>query len=281
MAAKLGRRYPVAAMGGVAAQIRTWFVRDLIEAAQRESRGAAIPLLRRRLTPRLAEHVDVVKLGLAGADDGIALAEAEELLLAIDAELGDGSGRVLQEIGAALAKRHLSRMGSYGASSDLAGTFYRLKIPLFEHPFVGVPVSFRVTPTASGFELELGVPGHPRATKALRFLATGAIAACASASIEASAGDLRLFGETLGDRARIAARYPKRTTSAPELEPPPSFRRKTSRSVRAITGTQLRAEVDKILGSTPPPERDRGQTGLRRRDDSTATEDDDAAGSDR
>ncbi len=256
-------------------------MRDVIDAVQRESRGAAVPLLKRGLPPRLAQHVDIVKLGMAGGDDGIALAEAEELLLAIDSELGDGSGKVLQEIGAELAKRHFTRMGSYGASLDLAGALARLRIPLFEHPFIGVPVAYRIQPTPTGFELELGIPGHPRATKALRFLATGAIIACAAASVEASPGDLRLFGEMLGDRARIAARYPKRAASAPEFDPPPSVRRKTSRSLRAITGTQLRAEVDKILGSTPPPTQPRTHTGTQAKHGAPegADDDDDATGS--
>ena len=248
-------------------RLRCWFLRDVVDAAQRASRGAARATLAERLPERLVAHLDPVTLGTSGAEDTVSLDDGEELLLAIDSALGDGSGRVLSEIGSELASHRLSRSGGFAATSDLIGVLVRARVTIFEHAFVGVSLHFDITSTDTGFDLELGIPGRPRAAKALRYLAVGVIRTCASMSRETGSADLKLFGATIGDRARLTARYPKRSVRPQEPAEPPRTHRRSSRSLRAVTGTHLREEVDRILSSAPPPteQRQHEQTGARAR----------------
>ncbi len=240
-----------------AAGLRTWFLRDLLASIERRERAATLRLAQ-RLPERLRQYVDRGHIGSSNPTDAIPLDAGEELLLAIDTILGDGSGRLLEDTAGELATRALLRSTSGVVSGDLQATMARQRTAL-ERPFIGVDVRFELTRNEAGFALLVGVRGRPRATKLLRHLATGTIRSTHRFARESDTDALRIYGDTLGDRAELTVRV--RTPSAePETPPTPvptPSRRPMSRQMRAPSLTE---QVDRImtsagLGSLPPPSR--------------------------
>jgi hypothetical protein len=239
------------------AGLRTWFLRDLLASIERRER-AAITRLMLRLPERLRVHLDSQALRDSSPTDVIPLDLGEELILAIDATLGDGSGRLLEEAAGELATRSLLRSTSGVVSGDLQATVARHRTAL-ERPFVAAEVRFELSRNDIGFTLSIGVRGRPRSTKLLRHLTTGTIRSVHRFARESDADALRIYGETLGDRAELTVRV--RTPSAdpptPEARPTTTSRRPPSRQFRSPT---LSEEVDRImnkagLGSMPPASR--------------------------
>jgi hypothetical protein len=239
----------------VGGRFRKWFLRDVLDHAERREPGALARLIA-RLPDRLRAQVDLGELRSSSPDDTLGLDDAEELLLSVDAILGDGSGRLLEGPGADLATRALGRCG-LGVSGDVVATLARLRVPL-ERPFVDVAVTYELRPTPTGFTLTVGVVGQPRSTRLLRALTTGAIRAAFLYCREATSDTLRLFAETLGDRARFDARY-KTVDSEPLAAALPSSKPAQARRSRTLrpTATPLSDEVERIMTraglSTPPP----------------------------
>src|SRR6478735_8635669 len=229
-------------------ELRSWFLRNVLEAAERQLGAAAIPSLRGRLPPRLVGHASLERLRASTALDCVPLDEGEELLLSVDAFLGDGNGKLLENIGIDLAVRVLSQDGSVVRSGDLAGTVARLQTFL-EYPFVGVPLIFELRRTATGFSLIVGVTGHSRATRAVRHLTLGAIVAAERFAREVGAHGLKLSAESIADRSNITASYLAVEAQVVEKQAPPSRRPSTARAPAA----SLSAEVDRILRTTSPP----------------------------
>lgn len=221
-----------------------------MEATERLLGVSAVQGLRTRLPPRLSPHVSLDRLRASAALDSVPLDEGEEILLAVDALLGDGSGKLLESVGGDLAARVLSQGGGVARAGDLFGTVARLQAFL-EHPFVGVPLAFELRRTSAGFSLSVGVAGHSRATRALRHLAIGAIIAAERFAREAGAENLKIYAENIGDRSNISARYlPTEEFVAEEVAPvtrrPPTIR---------PPGPSLSEEVERILRSSSPPRR--------------------------
>jgi hypothetical protein len=229
--------------------VRSWFVRDLLTLLERD-REIMIERLPTRVPERLRNHASLSALRDTSPTDTILLGDAEELLLAIDAALGDGSGKVLELAMFEHATRVLSQ-GTAVVLGDLLGTVARLRTTI-ERPFVDVTLLFDLRKTDTGFSLTIGIPGQPRSARILRHLAIGAIRAAQRFSREASSRDFRLFGETLGDRAAIEARYrqplPQVETPAPEAV---AVARRPSRSLR-VTQPTLSDEVERILSTRRP-----------------------------
>jgi hypothetical protein len=235
------------------AELRSWFLRDVLDSLERERGAAALERLTERLPPRLQPRANVQRLRASGPSDTIGLDEGEELLLAIDAVLGDGSGKVLETVATELFSRTLSFGGLKVSSGDLLGTVARLQAPL-ERPFVGAQVMFDLVETDTGFSLTVGIRGRPRSGRLLRHLAMGAIRAAHRLAHEPGASDLKLYAETLGDRASLSARYhAAKELLAAQIVVPES--RRPSRRMRAITLPRLSEEIERILGPTPssPP----------------------------
>lgn len=228
----------------------------MLDSIERRERAATTRLLL-RLPERLRVHLDASRLKDSKPTDAIPLDTAEELLLAIDAVLGDGSGRVLEDCGAELTTRSLLRSTAGVVSGDLHATMARQHAAL-ERPFVGVEVRYDLTRNDTGFTLTVGVRGRPRSTKLLRYLTAGAIRSAQRFARETDEDTLRIYGDTLGDRSELTVRLraPSASPVPERSEPqPPVSRRSPSRTFRAPT---LAAEVDRImtsagLASVPPP----------------------------
>ena len=229
-------------------ELRSWFLRNVLEAAERQLGAPAVAGLRDRLPPRLAAHASLERLRASAALDCVPLYEGEEILLSVDSFLGDGTGRLLESLGLDLAARLLSQDGTVARMGDLAGTVARLQTFL-QHPFVGVPLLFELRRNRAGFSLLVGVTGHSRATRAARHLTIGAIIAAERFAREVGAENLKLSADSIADRANISARYlALEEQPAPEQAPPT----RRPQPVRAPTAS-LSAEVERILRTTTPP----------------------------
>ncbi len=234
-------------------RLRTWFLRDVLEVVEREHIGETRTRLRERLPQRLAEHVNADRLRSAAPTDTISLDDGEELLLAVDVALGNGSGRVLEDAALHLATRMLSQGGGVVVIGDLVATMRRMRAPL-ERPFVDVELVFDLSGTDTGFSLTLGIPGRPRSARMLRHIGVGTIRAAHRFSRETAEGEFKLYAEVSGDRANISARY-RQPVSQPgaRLEAPAPSRR-PSRRIKSVTQPRLADEVERILAhgqSTP------------------------------
>lgn len=228
-------------------ELRCWFLRNVLDAAERQVGVAAVANLRAKLPPRLVQHAALDRLRASAASDCVPLDAGEEILLSIDSVLGDGSGKLLEAIGADLATRVLLQSSSDTRLGDVASMVARLHAFL-EHPFVGAPFVFELRRNPTGFSLTVGVTGHSRATRALRHLTLGGIVAAERFAREVGAEDLKLTADSIADRVNISARY---LPPEPEQEEqsPPSRRPLTVRA----PSPSLSAEVDRILRSSVPP----------------------------
>ncbi|HEX2673699.1 MAG TPA: hypothetical protein VHM25_22630 [Polyangiaceae bacterium] len=229
-------------------ELRSWFLRNVLEAAERQLGAPVIAGLRGRLPPRLATHASLERLRASTALDCVPLEEGEELLLSVDSFLGDGTGKLLENLGVDLAARVLSQDGSLVRSGDLAGTVARLQT-FVEYPFVGVPLIFELRRNQTGFSLIVGVMGHSRATRAVRHLTLGAIIAAERFAREVGAEPLKLSAENIADRTNIQARYLTVEAEVEERKAPPSRRPVAVRAPAA----SLSAEIERILRTSAPP----------------------------
>lgn len=228
-------------------RLRSWFLRGVLEAIERQHGAVALALLADRVPRRLLPHASLDRLRASAALDTILLDDGEELLLFIDSLLGDVPGRVLEGVGHELASRALNQ-GGVAKFGDLYGTVARLQAFL-DHPFVETPTVFELKRTDRGFCLSVGVLGRPRATRVLRHLAVGAVLAAERSAREGSSS-LKLGSELLADRATLTASY-LRSQPAPrrESEPPPTSVRRPMLSLRLPSLSQ---EVERILSSHKP-----------------------------
>jgi hypothetical protein len=225
------------------ARLRSWFLRNLLEAAERELGVAALASLPEKVPSRIRPHVSLDRLRGTIALDSIPLDEGEEVLLGVDSALGDGSGKLLERISREMHSRQLVQAKGTVRIGDLIGTVARLRGPL-EHAFIDTAVLFELSRTDLGFTLTVGIAGRPRATRALRHLAQGAILAAERFARETQATSLRLRGETFADRAVISVDV--RRTSEP---PPPEFEPPTLRRPPSLVRVpaSLADEVSRIL----------------------------------
>jgi hypothetical protein len=226
-------------------------VRDVLEILERG--GNVVSRLHERLPQRLAGYVDLGMLRTCHPTDTLPLDDGEELLLAVDVALGDGSGRVLENAGLEMAARLLAQGVGGVVAGDLLATVARMR-GLIERPYLGVDVTFQLTATGTGFALVLGVVGRPRSARLLRHLASGAIRAAQRFSRGADEDSLKLHAETIGDRTTISAQY-REPRSVP-ADAAPTRSRRPSRSFRVSVQPNLSEQVERILnrsGTEPPP----------------------------
>lgn len=234
-------------------KLRAWFLRNLLEAAEREFGPATVAQLPERVPTRVRAHVSLDRLRATAALDTIPLAEAEDALLALDQALGDGAGRGLERAACEMLAKQLVQAASAVRVGDLYGTMARLRAPI-EHPFVDVDIQFELARAPTGLRLTLGVPGRPRATRSLAHIAVGAIHAAERFARESHAEPLRVKLESIADRATIDAHFRRASTVPPPIEPVPASRRPTTTS-RVFPS--LSDEVARILDSSRSLERPR------------------------
>jgi hypothetical protein len=242
---------------GESARLRSWFLRNLLEAAERELGAPAVAALPARVPSRVRAHLSLDRLKSSAALDTLPLDEGEEALVAFDQTLGDGSGKLLERVACEMLARQLVQAVAAVRVGDLFGTVARLRGPL-EHPFVDASLTFDLIRTDSGFTLTVGVLGRPRASRLLGHLATGAVLAAERFAREAHAGPLRVDTEAFADRSRVTALF-RRASSAPPppiVDPTPVSRRSSGAS--RLTGT-LSDEVNRILDPTLVGERARAR----------------------
>lgn len=226
------------------ARLRSWFLRNLLEAAERELGPNSLVALGARAPARVRPHLSLDRLRTTAALDAIPLDEGEDALLALDQGLGDGTGHVLERLAREMFSRQLVQAAAAVRIGDLYGTVARLRGPL-EHPFLDVELVFELERNDSGFVLVVGVPGRPRATRLLRHIAVGAVLAAERFARESQAEPLRIQGETFADRARIEARFRRTSDAPPAFEPSPTSARRSSGASRV--GQSLSEEVARIL----------------------------------
>jgi hypothetical protein len=227
------------------ARLRSWFLRNLLEAADRELGSAALVALGVRAPSRIRPHLSLDRLRTTAALDAIPLDEGEDALLALDQGLGDGTGRLLERLAREMFAKQLVQAAAAVRVGDLFGTVARLRAPL-EHPFVDVELTFELERSESGFVLVVGVPGRPRATRLLRHVAVGAILAAERFARESQAEPLRLHGEAFADRARIEASFRRTSDAPPAFEPSPTAVRRAAIGGRG-NQPSLSDEVARIL----------------------------------
>jgi hypothetical protein len=237
------------------ARLRSWFLRNLLEAAERELGSAALASLPAKVPARLRPHLSLDRLRTAVAVDGIPLDEGEEVLLGLDQALGDGTGRMLERLSREMHARQLLQAKGTVRLGDLSGTVARLRGPL-EHAFVDTEVLFELSRTELGFTLTVGVPGRPRATRALSHLAQGAIHAAERFAREGRE-TTRLYAETFADRAVITLNLRRASEPPPPGFDPPTLRRPPS--IARLPGASLSDEVARILNPSLAATRTSGQ----------------------
>ncbi len=247
----------------MAGRLRSWFLRNVLESIEREFGNGSVDVVASRVPPRLRAHLSLERLRASAPLDTMPLDEAEEVLLALESTLGDGSGRVLERVSEDLISKSLVQGGGAVRVGDLAGTVARLRGHL-EHPFEDVRLTFDLERSESGLNLALGVAGQPRATKVLRHLAAGAIRAAERFARESVGDSLRITSDLFADRARVVVQLRRAGDPVRDDAPAPPTRR-LSGTLRQVTATSLSAEVDRILNpsleqaerrrsnSTPPP----------------------------
>jgi hypothetical protein len=218
----------------------------VLEVLERQHGSAALTLLIERVPRRLLPHASLDRLRASAALDTILLDDGEELILFIDSLLGDGSGKLIEGVGQELAGRALGQ-GGVAKLGDLQGTVARLQAFL-DHPFVDTPTLFELRRTDLGFTLTVGVTGRPRATRLLRHLALGAVAAAERSAREGSG--MRVTSDAHADRATLTVHYQRSEPPRADSEPPPTSVRRPTHSIRPPS---LSEEVERILSSHRAP----------------------------
>ncbi|MEZ4219873.1 MAG: hypothetical protein R3B13_03020 [Polyangiaceae bacterium] len=231
--------------------VRGSFLLDVLGLVERHRGAGSLASASNSLPERIRLSCSKDALAHAGPTGTVPVADCEELLQTIDAKLGDGSGRFLEELATEQFSRTLGQSGGSVIVGDLFGTLARMRVP-FEHPFVDMPVRYELARTPSGLSLDVGAQGHPRLTRLLRHLATGAVHA-AQRFARAQAPNFRVYGETRGDGARIDVVMHTRSEPPPseprEQEPP---RRSTRPLGIPVKQASLSKEVDAILSRRAP-----------------------------
>lgn len=225
--------------------VRAWFVRDFLEVVERERGRSATQVALAKLTTR-ATSIDPAALRTSAPNDVIPIHEAEELLLGLDLALGDGSGKVIESAGLELYSKSLAQ-GGLIVPGDLMATVSRLRAPL-EYPFVDERISFDLASSSTGFVLYLGVPRRPRSARVLRHLAAGAIRAAQRFCREGVGDDLKIYGETLGDRVHLDVRCRVRSEDTSVAEPVevPGRSNPPKRPVRTPNRPPLQPTLDAV-----------------------------------
>ncbi|HEY3495676.1 MAG TPA: hypothetical protein VGK73_13355 [Polyangiaceae bacterium] len=241
--------------------LRAWFLRNLLEAAERELGPAAVAALPQRVPERFKANLSLDRLRASAALDAVPLDEGEETVQAFEQALGDASGKLLERVACEMFARQLVQAAAAVRVGDLFGTIARLRGPL-EHPFIDASVTFELSRTPFGFSLTVGVVGRPRATRILGHVAAGAIHAAERFAREAHTDPLRVETEILPDRARVDARFRRASTAPPPApEPAPTSRRplaprvvpSLSDEVSRILNPKLGIEITERRKSTEPP----------------------------
>lgn len=229
-------------------ELRTWFLRDLLELLERAHPGS-LERLYETLPDRLKPHANLERLRQSTPVDTVMLEDAEELLSSVDYTLSGRSSSLealfFDLVAAAVARgRLVLKMG------DFASSVQRLR-PMLERPFVNLTPEFSVTSTSAGLKIEARLGGHPKGARIYSQWIQGAVRAIERFVHDPAVVALSTSAHTITDRIEVHVHY-GRKSDAPEdvsdaSSPPVSAR--TRRPSRPSTSSL--AEVEKILGNQP------------------------------
>ncbi len=237
------------------ASFPTGFLRQVLDAADRLASSVGVSPLQNKLREKLnGESLDVYRSLSSGPTARVVPFEhAEALFFAVDALLGDGSGTSLERLGQDLGNRFFVTRPYRGDLATCASRWGAHLCGAFE--MAGARLN--ISPRSGGLEVFITVPGFPKGTRALRHLCAGGLRAAFTFAFEATSIELKIIGDTVGDRASIRARY--RTSDEHQILPSttPPARRSGSVPPPAPRFSQRVAsvseEVDRILKHAPGP----------------------------
>lgn len=230
------------------------FLRRVIEAVERLRPG--IQLAQRLQGDAAKLYKSAVLRDLDAVPRTVSLDDAGLLLWSLDSSVDDGSGTLLQHAGQELGNRYFTTAGFQ--VSDLWSCTQRVGGELV-NAFVEYDLEWRVTRREDGLELFMLAPGQPRLARALRHLTVGYLRSAFTFAFEATSIQLRILGNTLGDRVSITARYrslePIEAITPPPVSPrrPPSTLPPPSSRSASLGAVSVAEEVDRILRKAPPP----------------------------
>ncbi len=237
--------------------IQVAYLRRIVQALDRLTGGRASGELRSKLQGDALSLYLSPELQSGAPTSRVSSESAGTLLLAMDAALGDGSGALLNQVGQELGNRFFATPAR--GRLDVWTSMRQVSNELTAS-FSGGAVQCRADRHAEGLELFISVPGQPRATRALRYLAIGYLRAAFTFAFEATSIQLRVVGETVGDRASVTARYRQLSNAEPLTPPPPSSVRspksaspagRSQRSLPSMRAVSVADEVDRILRHAP------------------------------
>ncbi len=248
------------------AMLQVGYLRRVVGALDRITAGRASGELRQKLRGDALTLFESPTMHPRANTSYVAVEDGGAFLLEVDAALGDGSGALLTTIGQEMGNRYFAT--SANRRSDV-WTSMRQASGELTTPFHGCDAQCRVDRHAEGLELFVSVPGQPKATRVWRHLSVGYLRAAFTFSFEATSIQLRVVGETVGDRAYVTARYRKLDSAEPITPPPPSSTNnhgvpppgRSLRSIPAMRAVSVADEVDRILRHAP---RDGVSTNWRR-----------------
>lgn len=246
--------------------VRTRFVRDLLDLIERDNDRDAFVRACESLSSRLGDDETVQAIRNGSAPVLFPMADADLLLLGLDASLGDGTGSLLERAATEQMARLVSA-GGLAVQGDLMGSVARLRAPL-EQIFSSDAMGFDLSETRTGFVLFLGLGGAPRTARLLRVIACGAVRAAQRFAREGLGDALTIQSETLGERVRLDVRCRQPTTETVETMPPakasPPPSRKPSKPYLPTTQPTLDV-VDRIIQrASKPPTIPRGEATAER-----------------
>jgi hypothetical protein len=239
--------------------VRARFVSDLLDQIERTAGPEATLQAFDALKARLSGDVTPAALR-SGTPAVIPRADAEELLLGLDAVLGDARGTLLERAATEVFGKVISS-GALVVQGDLEASAARLRVP-FEQVFATDSIGFDLAKTRDGFMLFVGVGGGPKTARVLRAITVGAVRAAQRFAREGMVEAVDIDSNVVGDRVRLDVKIrdvvdddaATATPPSPTASSRPPVARRASRPYLPTTQPTLDV-VERIIQrvSKPPP----------------------------
>jgi len=217
--------------------IRTRFVLDVAEVM--EKTGEGVPSQR---SPSL-----LASLRTSSALT-VVMDTAADILFGLDGSLGRGAGTLLEQACTDVLSRLLAT-SSLAVPGDLEATAPRLRV-LLEHVMASETMAYDVSKNRDGFTIFVGIGAGPKATRLLRYIATGAVRAAQRFAREGMTETVDLTADVLGQRVKLEVRLRKPISQPLPLETAVAPR--ASRPTLRRHSNPTLQTVESIMGSSRP-----------------------------